>query len=273
VRRCTFRHGTLGTSNIDAVDVGPGQLGASRGVVIEDCVMFDFPTDKGVSIGDTPYPATEIVIRNCLIHGCRFGVQVKDDSVAEVYQCTIVNNDWGLNNYNKADPLSLFGGGHTLNAHNNVLWDNGIAIAMLNSGTLTAEYCNFGDIQWPGIGNITENPVFLNPTVGDYRLDSNSPSRGTGRDGADMGAQFPVGAPMASSHPYFDSVELGSGDVVLRFWADSERSYVIQSSSAALGGTWEAIVDVPLHAVPRIVEIRLPRNIDKQHYCRILAIL
>lgn len=272
VRRCTFRHGTRATSNVDAIDIGPGQLGASRGVIVEDCLIFDFPTDKGISIGDVPYPATDIVVRNCLIHGCRFGVQVKDESVVEVYQCTIVDNDWGLNNYSKADPLALFGGGHTSNAHNNILWNNGIAIAMLNSGTLTAEYSNFGSTQWPGTGNIRANPLFLNAALGDYRLDDDSPSRGTGRDGADMGAKFPVGAPMASSHPYFQPIERINGEVVIRFWSDSERSYLVQSSPAVSGDAWETIVEVPAPTVPDLVEIRLSTNSNERRYYRLVAV-
>lgn len=272
LRRCTFRHGTRAPSNVDAVDIGPGQLGASWGVVIEDCLMFDFPTDKGISIGDAPYPAMDIVVRNCLIYGCEFGVQVKDDSVAEVYQCTIVDNNWGLHNYNKADPLASIGGGHTINAHNNILWDNGVAILLLNSSTLTAEYSNLGDTNWPGLGNINVDPLFVNAALHDYRLEPASPSRGSGRDGMDMGAGFPVGAPMASSQPAFQSIELSAGEVTFRFWADPEKSYTIQSNAVASGGVWTDIVDVPSLPQPNPVEIRRPVEFLDQCFYRLVAI-
>src|SRR6185295_12691398 len=68
IRRCTFRHGPQ--SNTDAIDLGSGSLG----VLVEDCLMYDFPNDKGVSIGESSF---NIVIRNCLMYGNDSGVAVK----------------------------------------------------------------------------------------------------------------------------------------------------------------------------------------------------
>ena len=49
---------------------GPAELGGSRDVIIEDCLMYNFPFDKGVSVGDAPSQATGTIVRNCLIYGC-----------------------------------------------------------------------------------------------------------------------------------------------------------------------------------------------------------
>lgn len=258
LRRCTFRHGTRAPSNIDAVDVGPGQLGGCRDVVIEDCLIYDFPTDKGVSIGDAPNQATGTVVRNCLIYGCFSGVQVKDSCFAEVYNCTIVSNRWGFTNYNKVNPSAPIGGGHTTNAHNNILWDNGVTISMWNAGTLTADHCNFGNTNWPGEGNIDIDPQFVNSASRDYRLGPDSPCRGAGRNGADMGARFPVGARMAASHPSFEAVQISGGDVVLRFWADSEMNYIVEANSVVSGSGWTQVADVPAPASPKLIEVRNP---------------
>ena len=254
LRRSTFRHGVRAPSNIDAVDVGPGQLGACRDVIIEDCLMFDFPTDKGVSIGDAPNQAIGTIVRNCLIYDCRSGVQVKDGGFAQVYQCTIVSNRWGFTNYNKVNPSAPTGGGHTTNAYNNILWDNNITISMWNGGTLTADHCNLGNTNWPGEGNINVNPLFVNAAQRDYRLAPNSPCRGAGRDGADMGAQFPVGSIMAPSHPQIQSIRRFDFGVFLTLWADSERTYSIQHAPT-LNGPWTKLEDIPAPARPRPIEI------------------
>ena len=251
LRKSTFRHGIRAPVNIDAVDVGPGQLGPCRNVIIEDCLMFDFPTDKGVSIGDAPNQAVGTVVRNCLIYGCLSGVQVKDNCLAEVYNCTIVSNRWGFTNYNKANPSAPTGGGHTTNAHNNILWDNGVAISMWNGGTLTADHCNFGNTNWPGEGNINVNPLFVNAAQRDYRLLPNSPCRGAGRDGADMGARFPVGAQMAPSHPQVQSIERTDFGTLLRFWADSERTYTVYYAPTVTG-PWTELQQIGSPARPNL---------------------
>ena len=50
IRRCTLRHGDA--TNVDGCDMGSYPDGTpSTGVIIEDCLIYDFPFDKGVSIG------------------------------------------------------------------------------------------------------------------------------------------------------------------------------------------------------------------------------
>jgi hypothetical protein len=251
VRRCTFRHGNSG--NVDAVDVGPAELGGSRDVLIEDSLMYDFPFDKGVSCGDAPNPSLGTVVRNCLIYGCLSGVMAKDNSHVIVSNSTIVFNNWGFTNYNKANPASATGGGHTTNVQNNILWGNDITISMANAGTLTASYNIFSETNWPGTGNIDIDPLFVNAAQHDYRLAGNSPARGAGSGGTDLGARFPVGAAMALSHPRIESFSMAGSQTIVRFWADSERTYSVLSSAVVSGGTWTKVADVTTATMPRFL--------------------
>lgn len=246
IRRCTFRHGPQ--SNTDAIDLGT----QSRGVIVEDCLMFNFPNDKGVSVGELTLDA---VIRNCLVYGCDSGVAVKDSSTARIYHCTFVNNDFGFRNYNKADPTSPTGGGHILESYNNILWANATTVSLQNGATLQADHSNYSDILWEGGGNLSVDPLFVNAAQRDYRLTANSPLLTAGRDNAQIGTRFPVGAPMAPSHPSFQTIErLPSGEVRLKFWVDSEKTHALLTRAADPAAQWTLSERFETSARPRLIE-------------------
>ncbi len=241
IRNCTFRHGNRG--NVDAVDVGPGDIAGSFDVRIENCMMFDFPFDKGVSIGDRG-SSFGTIVSNCFMYSCLSGVMVKDSCEASVVNCTIVDNNWGLTNYNKVNPAAATGGGITTNTHNNIIWNNGITISMANGGQLYADHNILGNTNWPGAANIDVNPIFLNPAGRDYRLANNSPARGAGRNGADLGVKFPVGAAMVLSHPRIEAYDRSGPNTVVRFWADNEKTYSLLASTQVAGAPWVKLADV-----------------------------
>lgn len=252
LRNCTFRHGNLG--NVDAVDVGPGDIAGSFDVRIENCMMFDFPFDKGVSIGDNNSSRATIV-SNCFMYSCLSGVMAKDRCDVSVRNCTIVNNNWGLTNYNKVSPSSPTGGGITTNTYNNIVWGNGITISMANGGQLFADHNIFGNTNWPGDANFDANPLFVNPAGRDYRLAADSPALGTGRDGADLGARFPVGAAMVLSHPRIEAYDRSGPNTVVRFWADNEKTYSLLCSPQVSGAPWVKLADVGLASAPQFLSV------------------
>jgi len=245
LRRSTFRNGTLG--NVDAVDVGPAELGGSRDVIIEDCLMYNFPFDKGVSVGDAPNQATGTIVRNCLIYGCLSGVMAKDDCIVTVYNCTIVDNSWGFTNYSKVNPGSPTGGGHTI-AWNNILWDNGIALSLWNAGTLTAWNNDLGNTNWPGEGNINVDPLFMNAGERDYRLRSASPCIGAGSNGVTMGVTFPIGG--VPTEPVSLVIVTNHGAQVLLAWNDTsgnESGFIIEASTNL--SDWVVVGSAPRDAL------------------------
>jgi hypothetical protein len=40
-------------------------------------------------------------------------------------------------------------------------------------------YCDVVGAEWPGVGNLADDPLFVDPAHNDYRLDANSPCLGT----------------------------------------------------------------------------------------------
>ncbi len=234
IRHCTFRYGP--SNNTDAIDLGS----TSTGTVVESCLMHDFPFDKGVSIGETSYAIT---IRNCLMYRNDSGVATKDNCTAIIEGCTIANCDFGFRNYNKANPAALTGGGHITNSANNILWNNPTTFSLSNASTLVAEFSNFQGTNWPGVGNIDADPLFVNAAAGDYRLQPGSPCIGTGKDGTNMGVTLPVGGiPMWVSNLF--AISAGTNPVALSWWenADNETGFLVERSTdqiawASIGGT------------------------------------
>jgi hypothetical protein len=258
IRRCTFRHGP--ESNTDAIDLGSD----TKPMLVDSCFMYDFPNDKGVSIGETTY---DIEIRNCLMTRCDSGVAVKDLCTTMIHDCTFVDNDYGFRSYNKANPASPTGGGLVTDSYNNIIANSRIAaLEVLNNGVVIADHTDFFSTEWPGEGNFDADPLFLDPAQGDFRLAANSPCIGTGRDGATLGCKYPVGAPMASSHPYFSSISIANETVTLGFWVDSEKDYTVQASDAAESGLWMKVTDVYHQMTPRYVEVTTPLGDGHQFY-------
>ena len=113
---------------------------------------------------------------------------------------TISNNSSLINGggiYAKSEPNSRL----IVNTKNSIIWGNsagthGNDMYMMNSGLqfdVYVEHCNLGgvgDIFNSGAsysdlgGNISSNPVFINPGLYDYHLGSSSPCKDTGTNSA-----------------------------------------------------------------------------------------
>jgi len=134
-----------------------------------------------------------IFINNCALNGG--GVYLYGDGEIKSIGCTYMQNiaDFGgglFGRYSAAgsiinctiiDNLAHKDGGGitcentTISCVNNILWGNSPQqIVENNNYTLTVSY---SDIEggWPGEGNIDENPQFVAPYKGDFRLKSDSP--------------------------------------------------------------------------------------------------
>ncbi|NIT57423.1 MAG: hypothetical protein GWN00_14680, partial [Aliifodinibius sp.] len=70
----------------------------------------------------------------------------------------------------------------------------------------------------PGSGCLYQNPDFVNPTLLDFNLQSNSPCCNTGMDGYDMGAKFYHDIPQAP--PYFALNNIEVADQIQLRWVN-----------------------------------------------------
>lgn len=238
IRRCTVRHGP--STNIDAIDIGEYSSGeSSRGVTIADCLLYDF-VDKGVSMG----VQVDVAVTNCFIHHVDTGLAVKDRSTATVRHTTITASQSGIHAYNKADGSAPDGGGFITEAVNNIFWGNAASLLLENGSALAAHHSDFEGMAVRGEGNMALDPAFVDTVALDCRLSPDSPLRGRGANGENPGAAFPVGAPMALSHPLIDSIDVAGTQVVLHFRADPERVYSLFASEHPAAGAWTLITDV-----------------------------
>jgi hypothetical protein len=233
IRRTTFRNGPQ--SNTDAIDIGPfaGTVGSTN-TIIESSIMHDFPNDKGVSIGEGCYG---IVVRNCVIWKTESGIGVKDSPggrppcTAIIYGNTITDSEFGIRCYNKSNPASAFEGGQVTNSYHNILYGNLTNVALLNGGTMVAEYSDIGG-GFPGTGNIDADPLWVNAVARDYRLQAGSPALGAGLGGTNLGVPFPVGGiPIWVSH--LAAISSGTNFVALNWRenADNEDGFLVQRST------------------------------------------
>ena len=65
---------------------------------------------------------------------------------------------------------------------------------------LTVQHCLIQGTNWPGLGNLSADPMFINPT-NDFHLRPGSPALGTGPNGLDMGAYVPPGVSLNGIPP------------------------------------------------------------------------
>ncbi|HXT41884.1 MAG TPA: immunoglobulin domain-containing protein [Candidatus Angelobacter sp.] len=235
IRRCTVRRGLL--FNTDALDMGEygGTGEGSRGILIDSCLLRDF-VDKGVSMG----VGVDVTVTNTLIFNVDTGIAVKDNSTAGIYNCTIADNNFGFRGYNKADPSAPGGGGYITNSFNNILWNNGTSLSLSNGSTLTATYSDFQGTNYPGTGNIDNDPLFLNSAEQDYHVAPSSPTLGAGLGGANMGVTFPVGG--IPGAPLGLAATGSITDPITLVWvddADNEDGLVIERSTDA--ATWQIL--------------------------------
>jgi hypothetical protein len=170
-------------TTIDSQDAGEAVLasGVTNGLVAGFTL-----TSQGTTYTALRAVSSTLTVRHCVAAGSRsgFGAGVtgavtlidciaRDNSYQGVWQSgapdvTIVNTTIVNNAQN---GLVMWGTGE-VSIVNSVLWNNADDV----NGTVSAAYCNIGDGDYAGSdGNISADPLFVNPSADDYRLLAASP--------------------------------------------------------------------------------------------------
>lgn len=172
------------TNSIFAIggDDGIDTLGSHP--VIENCIVRGF-LDKGVTVY---YGTTRI--KNCLILSNDYGISAKGDGTnVYVDNTTIAGNRCTLqsrNKYNVPDAVIKY------YVTNSILWGTEREIQTdypIEDISITYSVVQ-GAEPFPGDGNSTDDPLFVDSDANNFRLDRDSPCRGAGENGVDMGCVY-----------------------------------------------------------------------------------
>ena len=140
-----------------------------------------------------------------------------------------IYNAWALFYFYSTNPDTIY-------VKNSIIWEIDL---MDDTGNAVFEI-SYSDIQngWPGIGNIDSNPLFVDPTNGDYHLTANSPCIDAGDPNSPLD---PDGSVADIGAFYYDQ-----GEINANFSANPTSGYVPltvnftdQSFSADSIASWE----------------------------------
>ena len=153
-------------SSGDGIDLG-GSAAYVAGNLIRDCA------DKGLSLGEGSSARVE---NNVILH-CSIGVAIKDSSAPVMANNTIVHCETGIHAFEK----NLGHGGGRGHCVNSVIWDCGRSVVMDSLSVLDVQFSAVqGSWIWPGAGNTTNDPTFVDLPRDDIRLSPVSPLLGVG---------------------------------------------------------------------------------------------
>jgi predicted outer membrane repeat protein len=188
----TIQNGLITTANSD----GGGIYISHSSPTLENLKVINNTSDDdggGISCHIASDVASYPTLRNILVANNTSaddggGIHVVA-SHPDLYNVTIVNNISG-DDGGGINIASSQGNPSNVNILNSIIRDNSSNWHNTNSN-LNITYSNIG-YGYEGTGNIDANPLFCNPSGGDFSLGENSPCVGTGDNGANMGA-FGIG--------------------------------------------------------------------------------
>jgi len=159
--------------------------------MILDCTIArnraTYGYDKYRSAGGIGMQMSSPLIANCLIWGnssyrAAGGILIRDSSFPTIVNCTITANQ-----ARSTTSSSVAGGIYSADSLativNCILWGD-IPTEIFVENTIfhpnRLPVVSYSDVHWSGTGNIHADPLFVDPTNGDFRLQAGSPCIDTG---------------------------------------------------------------------------------------------
>ncbi len=144
-------------------------------VTLRNCILRDWanPNEdaKGVSVFHG-----EVTIEYCLIDNCFVGVSAKSSgplATVRIDHCTITGIESGVTAATKSNAsagnINFFLSNSIVRSVEPIRSDFG------PERFVSVSYCDLS-APWPGTGNITEDPLFVDANAGNYRLQPGSPA-------------------------------------------------------------------------------------------------
>jgi len=157
---------------------GVGGIQLLNGGSVDRCIITDNwgQYGGGVSISGAGVVRNSLILRNYTAHNGG-GVDTVYCGLATVENCTIISNTAA---YYGGGICEAFSDNREIFRNNIVYWNNAstygpnTSLIGTNQNTCTLPMSSLGT------GNITNNPIFLNPSIDDYHLTTNSPCINTG---------------------------------------------------------------------------------------------
>src|SRR6185436_8205068 len=99
---------------------------------------------------------------------------------------------------------------------------------------------DFQNTNWPGTGNFSSDPLFINPLIHDYRVAGNSPTLGAGLNGANLGVTFPVGG-IPAMPLNLAAVSSGTSPISITWSDDSDNEDGVSIERSIDTLSWQAV--------------------------------
>lgn len=162
-----IKNNIIRNSNDDGIDINGG-----KSVSVESNRIFTC-SDKGISIGaDQEGPSSDIIISRNLITDCANGIAVKDESEALIINNTLYNNNVSIACFEKISGI----GGASAIVKNTILANSKDSVLFIDAASnIDMTYCLSDTKDLAGQGNLFDDPGFINPEIGNFNLNSDSP--------------------------------------------------------------------------------------------------
>ena len=146
----------------DCIDIGN-----SVNVVIDHNEAYNSQS-MGFSVGEN---SVATIFRNIVSH-CNGGIQVHTGSSATIFNNTLYDNQVGVLCYHYDNTINS---GGTAYVSNTIFSENNADYALQSNSLIEISYSLSDNTLFPGTGNLTGDPLFVNPSEDNFHLLNTSP--------------------------------------------------------------------------------------------------